>query len=159
MAPTSGNDTLSAAPVSEVGSHSQQELSTGSTLTASTGGNPSSTGKLLADVTAQLTLPQKSPTSGDEAIEAIMQKEMAGASTGDKSTKPDDLDEGLESSDDGDKTPPGETSVAELSPGKGDKPLEKEQSSRSSRSNRSCWEDPVVFNDTEFRSLSDTLLL
>ena len=105
MAPTSGNDTLSAALVSEIGSQSQQELSNGSTLTASTGGVPATTGKLMADVSAQLTLPQQSSTSRDKAIDAIMQKQAAKASNGDKSTKADDLSKGLESGNDGDKLP------------------------------------------------------
>ena len=132
MAPTLGDNTLSAAPISKVGSQSQQELSNGSTLTASTGGVPATTSRLTADVFAQLTLPQQSPTSSNKAIDAIMQNQAAKGNNGDKSTKPDDLVEGLESSDDGDKTPPGETAVAELSPGKGGKSLENEQSSRSS---------------------------
>ena len=105
MAPTLGGDAIPAAPVSVVGSQSQQELSNGSTLTASTGGVPASTGKLLADVNAQLTLPQQSPTSRDKAIDAIMQKQAAKASNGDKSTKADDLSKGLESGNDGDKLP------------------------------------------------------
>ena len=74
MAPTLGNDTLSAALISEVGSQSQQELSSGSTLTASIGGVLATTGRLTADVFAQLTLPQQSPTSSNKAINAIMQK-------------------------------------------------------------------------------------
>ena len=93
-------------------------------MTASTGGVPATTGKLLADVNAQLTLPQQSPTSRDEAIDAIMQKQAAEASNGDKSTKADDLLKGLESGNDGDETPPGETAVAELSPGKGGQSFE-----------------------------------
>ena len=155
MAPTLGNDTLSAAPISKVGSQSQQELSSGSTLTASTGGVPATTGKLMADVTAQLTLPQQSPTSRDKAINAIMQKQAAEGNNGDKSTKADDLSEGLESSDDGDKTPPGDTAIAELSPGKGRQSFENELSSRSANSIQSCWEGPIVFNDTTFGSLSE----
>ena len=148
-----GDDAKSAAPVSVVeGSQSQQELSNATTLTTSTDGDPESTGRLMKDVDARLSLPQPSPTSRDEAVPAIMRKEAAGASTGDKSTKPDVLDKGLESGDDGDKTPLGETASAELSPGKDDKSHEKEQSSRSSRSS---FEAPIVFNDTEFRSLSD----
>ena len=81
-----------------------------------------------------------------------MQKEAAGAGSGDKGTQPDGVDEGLESREDGGKTPLGETAAAELIPGKGDKSLEKEQSSLSSRSS---FEAPIVFNDTEYQSLSD----
>ena len=118
MAPASGNDTLSAAPVSKIGSQSQQELSNGSTLTASTGGVPASTGRFMKDVAAQLPLPQQSPTSKDKAVAAIMRQQEVEAK-GPKITGGNDLSKSLEGDDNGDKTPHSAKKAAELSPCKG----------------------------------------
>ena len=106
MATTSGNDTHSAAPVSKVASHGQQELSSASTLTASTGDGFKSSGNLLEDVNAQKTLPKQSSTSRDEAIADILATQAAEANRETKNTKDNNLSKGLELDDDGDKTPP-----------------------------------------------------
>ena len=64
-----GDDAKSAAPVSVVASQSQQqENSSASTLTASTGDGFTPSGNFLQDVTARQTLPQRSLNSGTKLL-------------------------------------------------------------------------------------------
>ena len=73
----------------------------------------------MKDVAAQLPLSQQSPTSEEEAIDAIMHKQATEVNPETKHAKGDDLSTVLGEDDDDDKTPTSTKKPAELSPGKG----------------------------------------